>query len=121
MERISDQDDLALLHKANQTVSQYLARFSGVPVQGSDEEVRGLRQVERALKTVGSLLRRNVQQDPRQEIHRELAAYRENLLRLRQELGLMQDSATERRAGLFAREQHLQAARAWCAAARALR
>ena len=53
-----------------------------------------------------------------QAIRQELARYRENLLRLRNELARMQESAVGCRIRLDGRLKHLHAAQAWCAASR---
>jgi len=72
------------------------------------------------LQTVGQLLQACLQDSEELEVRQELDRYRENLIRLRGELGRMQDSATACRVRLFTRQKHLQAAKSWCAASRAL-
>ena len=78
-------------------------------------------QIERTLRSVGVLLGQGLPISQNSELRRELAAYRENLIRLREELRRMESSATASRSRLSTREQHLRATRAWYGTARATR
>jgi hypothetical protein len=118
MERVREEGGLGLLRAANQHFSEFFLQFAGTPVTGSDREVDALRRLERVLRSVGELLNRGLQKSCDSEVHDALLQYRENLLRLRRELGMMQDSAMACRGRLFVRQRHLDAAQAWCAAAR---
>ena len=119
MERIDDYDRLQLLLRANERLTRFFARFSGAPVLGTQEEVEALMQVEGTLQSVGALLDGRPQSGHTSEVRDELARYRANLIRLRNELGAMQNAANGCRARLLSRNKHLEAARAWCAASRA--
>jgi len=119
MERIDDQAALELLRRANDRFGRFFARFSGAPVLGTDEEVEALLQVERTLQSVGAFLDGRLQRSQAAEVRDELERYRQNLLRLRQELAVMQNAAMGSQARLLARQKHLHAAKAWCAASRA--
>jgi len=112
---------LDLLRRANVHLENFFARFSGAPVLGTNEEVEGLLRVERALHSVRAPLDGGLQESNDRETLDELARYRANLLRLRRELAIMQESAAGCQARLFVRQKHLHAARAWCAASRATR
>jgi hypothetical protein len=83
---------------------------------GHVEEVEALLRLEETLRSVGVLLDGGVQNSSDTEIREELARYRENLVSLRRELSVLQDAATACRARLHLRQQHLQAAKAWCIA-----
>lgn len=107
---------LDLLRRANARLENFFARFSGAPVLGTDEEVEALLQVERAMRSIGTLLGKGLEESKDAETQQELARYRAHLLRLRRELAIMQDSAAGSRARLSARQKHLHAAQAWCAA-----
>jgi hypothetical protein len=119
MERIDDQASLELLRRANERFSRFFARFSGAPVLGTDEEVESLLQIEQTLQSVGAFLDGRLQDNKSSHICAELARYRTNLVRLRHELACMQNAAISCRGRLAARQKHLQAAKAWCAASRA--
>jgi len=119
MERIDDYDRLQLLRRANERLGRFFARFSGAPVLGTQEEVEALLLVQGTLQSVGALLDGRLQSSRTVEVRDELALYRANLVRLRNELGVMQNAANSCRARLLARNKHLQAAQAWCAASRA--
>ncbi len=121
MERLNYDSTLDLLRRANSCFSRFFARFSGAPVLGTADEVNALLRIEQTLRSVGALLKTDLPKSDDQEIRAELASYRENLLRLRHELAVMQGSALGCQARLFARGKHLHAAQAWCAAARDLR
>ncbi|HUI83931.1 MAG TPA: hypothetical protein VL240_06895 [Candidatus Binatia bacterium] len=118
MERIDDRLHLELLRGANARFERFFARFSGAPVLGTDEEVEALLQIERTLETVGDFLDGRLQQSQHSEVRQELGRYRANLLRLRQELAIMQSSAADSQTRLLARQKHLHAAKAWCAVSR---
>ncbi len=118
MGRIENDESLDLLRRANGRLGRFFERFSGAPVMGSGEEVAALLQLERALQSVGALLDGRLQASADQAIRQELARYRENLLRLRNELARMQESAVGCRTRLDGRLKHLHAAQAWCAASR---
>ncbi len=120
MGRIDNTAHVELLRRANAHFSQFFARFTGAPVLGTDEEVEALLQVERTLQSVRVLLDGRLQQSTDSEVRDQLTLYRINLLRLRGELASMQDSAAGCRARLDMRQKHLHAARAWCAASRAI-
>lgn len=121
MERMkhNEQSGVELLQKANQCFGRFFARFSGVPVLGADEEVKAMIQVENALRAVGPYLDGRLQGNADDAVRQELNRYRDNLLRLRLELAAMENSALDTRAHLSARKNHLEAAKAWCAASRA--
>jgi hypothetical protein len=112
---------LNLLRTANESFRRFFEHFAGVPVHGTDEEVEAMLQVERTLRAVGRFLNRDLKAAQTDEMREEIGRYRENLLRLHQELSTMQSSAHRSRARLFTREEHLQAAQAWCAATRSTR
>ena len=119
MERIDDNRKLEQLRRANARLRQFLQRFAGAAVLGTEEEVTALQQMEETLKAVGALLDGGLQASAALAVREELARYRDNLLQLRKELGTMQQSAEGCRARLFARQKHLHAAKAWCVASRA--
>jgi hypothetical protein len=119
MERMNTGGRLDLLGRANMCLENFFARFSGAPVLGTNEEVEALLRVERALHSVRALLDAGAIDTTQPETLDQLARYRANLLRLRHELAIMQESAAGCRARLFVRQKHLHAAQAWCAASRA--
>ena len=119
MERIDEYDTLQLLRRANERFGRFFARFSGAPVLGTDEEVEALLQVENTLHSVRGYLDGRLQCSHTAAVRDELARYRANLIRLRQELAVMQNAAMGCRARLSQRNKHLHAAQAWCAASRA--
>lgn len=118
MARLDECASLDVLREANQDLRQFLADNAGV-AQGNEEEVQTMLQLERSLRAVGGHLDR-LQRIEREEVRVELGIYRDNLLRLRQQLGVLQKSALECRARLFLRESHLRTAQAWCASARSI-
>ncbi len=71
-------------------------------------------------KSVGALLDGRLQAIEDHEVRQELACYRQNLVRLRDELARMQESAVGCRVRLDSRLKHLHAAQAWCAASRGI-
>ncbi len=113
-----DPGNLELLRRANSRLTQFFARFAGAPVFGTDEELHSMLEIEHTLKSVAALLDGRLQSDPNIGVREELARYRVHLLRLRDELARMEQSAAESRARLVGRQKHLHAARAWCAASR---
>lgn len=123
MERIietgDDSANLELLRRANSSFARFFARFSGAPVLGTGEELQAMLQVEGTLKSVSRLLDGRLQKTSEPKVREELARYRVNLLRLREELAEMERSAAGCRDHLRDRRQHLHAAQAWCTAARA--
>jgi hypothetical protein len=112
--------DLQMLQGANLLFSQFFQRFSGSPVLGTDEEVQAMRQIEHSLQSVALALDSGLPNSVRPEVREELVRYRTNLLHMRQELIRMEISANEGRACLQARQKQMRAARAWCAASRAI-
>ena len=121
MERIEGTSSLDVVRNANDRFRNFFARFAGLPVEGNEEELRAMLQIERTLRSVGALLESGIVNSKSAALRRELGEYRDNLLRLREELRRMESSATASRSRLFTREQHLNATRAWCAAARSTR
>jgi hypothetical protein len=109
------------LRRANESFRRFFAYFAGVPVRGTIEEVESMLQVERTLQSVSRFLHGDLKGMWSQDVRDEIACYRENLLRLRHELSSMQQSASNSRARLFTRDEHLRAASAWCAATRSTR
>ncbi len=120
MERINDNANLELLRRANACFSRFFERFSNAPVLGSDEELRALQQIEQMLQSVGSLLDGRLQSTTNREVRQALGRYRQNLIQLRSELAIMEASAIVCRVRLDSRRAHLYAAKAWCAASRAI-
>src|SRR5580698_30933 len=114
-----DCGSLELLRQANSRLTRFFDRFAGAPVLGTDEELQAMLEVERTLKSVAALLDGRLQSDPTVGVREELARYRVQLLRLRDELARMEQSAAGCRSRLSARHKHLHAAQAWCAASRA--
>lgn len=116
MECLETSTGLDALREANRSLRSFLAREAR-DVQGSDDDLNAMLEVERTLRMVGmqlDLLRRS----ERADVRTELELYRDNLLRLRRHLGVMQVSATDCQARLFIRDKHLRAAQEWCAATR---
>jgi hypothetical protein len=109
-----------LLRRANAQFARFFQRFCGAPVMGTSEEVAALLQLERTLQSVGALLDGRLQALEGHEVRQELACYRQNLVRLRDELARMQESAVGCRVRLDSRLKHLHAAQAWCAASRGI-
>jgi hypothetical protein len=121
MERLEEISSLDHLHDANERFRNFFARFGGLPVEGNEEELKAMLQIERTLRSVGALLQIGLPAVKNSELQRELAEYRKNLLRLREELRRMEGSANACRGRLFTREQYLRATQAWCATARSTR
>jgi hypothetical protein len=109
---------LGVLRRANARLSSFFTRFSGGVVLGAQEELRMLLQVEHTLRSIEVLLQQGLQESADRETREELVTYRANLVRLQRELAVGQDSAMANRARISARQNHLQAARAWLAASR---
>ena len=120
MERMNDSASLELLQRANACFTGFFERFSGVSAAGPDEELRALLQLHEALESVGALLDGPLQKSSSQEVCQALYCYRQNLLRLRGQLAIMQQSAIACRQRLDCRQQHLRGAKAWCVASRAV-
>jgi hypothetical protein len=119
LKSVPDCGSLELLRRANSRLTQFFDRFAGAPVLGTDEELQSMLEVEYTLKSVAALLDGRLQSDPAVGVRDELARYRVQLLRLRNELFRMEQSAASSRARLSARQKHLHAAQAWCEASRA--
>lgn len=119
MEGIEGSAGLEVLLQTNERIGAFFARFSGAPVQGTQEEVEALLQLAAALRSVGALLDGQLQNSRASGVREELARYRANLLRLQAELGSMQSAAMLSRDRLLMRQKHLNAAKAWCMASRA--
>ena len=119
--RVEPGVSLELLRSANQSFARFFAHFAGAPVQGTEEEVVAMCELEQTLHAVGRVLKNNLQASQDDELRNEIARYRDNLVRLRQELFAMQNSAVRCRERLSGRGEHLHAARAWCAATRSTR
>jgi len=115
MARLETCAGIDVLRHANQSLREFLAKNAAV--QGSDDDVRAMLEIERTLRAAGAELD-VLQRSDRADVRLELELYRDNLIRLRRQLGVMQDTATECRTRLFLREKHLRAAQAWCAATR---
>jgi len=118
MEGIADDAKLEVLRRANSCFGRFFARFSGAALFGTDEEIEALRQVEFSLESVRVLLEDRIQRSQHAAMRQELADYGANLVRLRAQLGLMQQSAMDCQTRLRSRQQHLHAAKSWCALAR---
>jgi hypothetical protein len=120
MARLEEVSSFDLVRRANEAFYVFFERFAGMPVEGTEDELRAMLEIEQTLNSMGAALEGGMR-NTSNELHHELAEYRENLLRLRDELRRMENSATKTRGRLFTREQHLQATRAWCDAARSTR
>jgi hypothetical protein len=120
MERVTDSSRLELLRHANACFAGFFRRFSGAPARYPDEELRALLSLHETLESVGALLNGPLQTATCDELCQALACYRENLVRLRSQLAIMQQSATARRESLDHRQDHLKGAKAWCAVSRAI-
>jgi len=120
MERVNDSTCLQLLQRANACFSAFFENFCGTSAAGPAEELRALLQLHEALASVGSLLDGGLQAATGRQVREALDCYRQNLIRLRSQLSLMEQSAIVRREGLNWRREHLSGARAWCIASRAI-
>lgn len=108
-----------VLRLANGHLVEFFARYSGVSVCGSSDDVEAMLGVERVLRSVAPVLKGFHCKLISPELSAEIDRYRVNLLRLRQELAAMQESAADTRTRLADRHRHLQAAMAWTSATRA--
>jgi hypothetical protein len=120
MECMNDRASLELLRHANASLRRFFQRFAGVAVSGGDEELRALLELHEVLESVGALLDGPLQATTNREVREALDCYHQNLVRLRNELTIMEGAAIACRVGLDSQRQHLYGARAWCAAARAI-
>ena len=120
MECLTDSAPLELLWRANACFRLFFDQFADPRQSGSDAELRALRQLHELMQSVRSLLDGRLQSSTDREVREALGCYRENLIRLRRELASLQEAAMDRRASLDSRREHLQAAKAWCAASRAI-
>lgn len=120
MERMSDGASLELLWRANACFRRFFELLLLSPVTGSNEELGVLLQLHETVESVGALLDGRLQSAACRDVREALTCYRENLVRLRDELARMQESAMARRAGLDRQREHLSGAKAWCAAARTI-
>lgn len=87
-------------------------------MSGTEEEVLALRGIEAVLRRVAPLLDGRLNRNEQPDVRAEIELYRQNLLRLKSELAVMQVSASSSRDRLLSRERHLTAVKAWCAASR---
>jgi hypothetical protein len=120
MECIDDSLNLKLLQRANVCFAAFFERFSGAPSAAPDDELRALLQLHEALESVGALLDGRLQSAISHEVCPALDCYRQNLVRLRSQLAIMQQNAIARRERLDCRQEHLRGAKAWCVASRAI-
>jgi len=120
MECINDTANLELLRRANACLSRFFERFSNAPVLGSDEELCALQQIEEMLQSVGARLDGRLRSTTNPDVRQALDRYRQNLVHLRSELAMMEASSIVCRVRLDSRRRHLYAAKAWCAASRAI-
>ena len=120
MERVNDSTRLELLQRANACFSAFFENFCGASAAGPEEELRALLQLHEAMESVGSLLDGGLQAATARQIREALDCYRQNLIRLRSQLSLMEQSTMASRERLNLRREHLSGARAWCVASRAI-
>ena len=120
MERLADSARLELLQRANACFAGFFRRFSGAPAVDPSEEFHALLRLHETLESVGALLSGPLQIAASNEVCQALDCYRENLVRLRSQLAIMQQSAMAQRQSLDHRRDHLQGAKAWCAGSRAI-
>ncbi len=120
MECVSDNAKLELLQQANACLEHFFGWFAGTRATAADQELRALLQVQETLESVGALLDGRLQSACRRDVGEALGRYRENLVRLRCQLAIMQSAALTRRAGFDSHREHLHAAMAWCSASRAI-
>lgn len=120
MECITDSASLELLRRANTCFTGFFEHFSGSRAVGSDEELCALLRLHEMVESVGALLDGRLQSLTNRDVREALGCYRENLIRLRSELALMQKSAIARRASLDSRREQLHGAKAWCAVSRTI-
>ena len=120
MECLTDGASLELLQQANSCFGNFFRQFAGAPITGGDDELRALLEVQEMLESVGALLDGRLQSAGNRDVREALGCYHQNLVRLRHQLAIMQESAAGRRARLDLRREHLAGAQAWCAASRAV-
>ncbi len=120
MECINDNASLDLLRRANTCLTGFFERSSGAPAAGTYEELRALLRLHEVVESVGVLLDGRLQSTINPDVRDALGYYRDNLVRLRSELAIMQGSAIARRASLDSRREHLYGAKAWCSVSRAI-
>jgi len=120
MECINDSASLELLRRANTCFTGFFERFSGALAASPDEELRVLLRLHEMVESVGVLLDGRLQSTAHPDVREALGCYRDNLVRLRGKLAIMQQSAIARRASLDSRREHLYGAKAWCSVSRAI-
>ena len=116
---LGESESLNVLRQANESLRRFLAENAGI-AQGNEDEVQTMLQLERSLRAAGGQLDR-LQREDGEDVRVQLSLYRDNLLRLRRQLGILQKTALDRQSRLLVREKHLRAAQAWCASTRATR
>ena len=120
MECMNDSASLELLRRANTYFTGFFEHFSGARAAGTEEELRALLGLHKMVESVGVWLDGPLQSTTNPEVREALGCYRENLVRLRNELAIMQESAIARRASLDSRREHFYGAKAWCSVSRAI-
>src|SRR5271169_2400606 len=103
MECVNDGPSLELLRRANSCFERFFERFAGATALGSDQELHALLQVQQMLESVGALLDGRLQSASNPDVRRALGCYRENLIRLRRELAILQQTTIAHRALLDSR------------------
>jgi hypothetical protein len=114
MHSIGGQPGLERLREANQYITEFFARFSGAPVQGSKEEVQEMLRLANTLRSVGALLDGRSRPKQGEIVRDELARYRANLLRLQAELGSLQPATAGARGRFQVRQRQPNASKAGC-------
>ena len=117
---MTDSSRLELLQRANARFAGFFRRFSGTQEVDPNDELHALLRLHETLESVGALLNGPPQIATSNEVCQALDCYRENLVRLRRQLAIMQQSAMAQRESLDHRRDHLQGAKAWCAVSRAI-
>jgi len=120
MERVNENAGLELLQRANVCLTGFFEQFFDTPSYGSDEELRALVQLHETLESVRAWLDGRLQNATNHDLREALRGYRENLIRLRRQLAIMQEDTLTARSHLDSEREHLASARAWCAASRAI-
>jgi hypothetical protein len=120
MECVTDGASLDLLRRANSCLGRFFQQFASATAVGSYEELRALLQMQEMLESVGVLLDGRLQSASNPDIREALRCYRQNLIRLRHELAILQEATIAHRALLDSRRDHVYGAKAWCAASRAI-
>lgn len=118
MERVMAFEELSILQHANHVILEFLGRYAGRPVQGTQQEVRALCEIEATVRSVGAILHAGQPSAMPQPVSAELTMYRENLTRLHNELACLQISASERLNGCEGRRDHLNGLQLWYRALR---